>query len=156
LRLGINDPLANNKYLTVCCRIFTMLEMTAAEAWAYLAQNPDAQLVDVRTRAEWHFVGITNLDDLDRQPILIEWVGADGTANPRFIEDLAAAVPADTCVLMLCRSGVRSLAAGNAALAAGYKSVINISDGFEGDLDAHQQRGHINGWRFSGLQWRQS
>ncbi|HAE09446.1 MAG TPA: hypothetical protein DCG26_04750, partial [Alphaproteobacteria bacterium] len=70
MRLGINDPLANIKYLTVCCRIFTMLEMTAAEAWAHLAQNPDAQLVDVRTRAEWHFVGITNLDDLDRQPIL--------------------------------------------------------------------------------------
>jgi len=57
---------------------------------------------------------------------------------------------------MLCRSGVRSLAAGNAASAAGYKTIINISDGFEGDLDADQQRGHLNGWRCAGLAWRQS
>jgi rhodanese-related sulfurtransferase len=62
----------------------------------------------------------------------------------------------DTSLLMLCRSGVRSLAAGNAALAAGYQTVINISDGFEGDLDADQQRGHLNGWRCAGLAWRQS
>ena len=49
-----------------------MMQMTAAEAWAYLAANPNAQLVDVRTKVEWHFVGITNLDALDRQPVLIE------------------------------------------------------------------------------------
>jgi len=58
-----------------------MMQMTATEAWAYLAANPNAQLVDVRTKAEWHFVGITNLDALDRQPLLIEWVGIDGTPN---------------------------------------------------------------------------
>ena len=52
---------------------------------------------------------------------------------------------------MLCRSGVRSLAASNAVLAADYKTVINISDGFEGNLDADQQRGHLNGWRYAGL-----
>jgi len=133
-----------------------MMQMTAAEAWAYLAANPNAQLVDVRTKAEWHFVGVTNLDALDRQPVLIEWVGLDGTPNADFTRQLSAAVSSDTSLLMLCRSGVRSLAAGNAALTAGYQTVINISDGFEGDLDANQQRGHLNGWRKAGLAWRQS
>ena len=133
-----------------------MMQITAAEAWAYLAANPTAQLVDVRTKAEWHFVGITNLDELGRQPVLIEWVGSDGTPNADFTRQLGAAVSPDTSLLMLCRSGVRSLAAGNAALAAGYQTIINISDGFEGDLDGNQQRGCLNGWRHSGLAWRQS
>ena len=133
-----------------------MVQMNAAEAWAYLAANPNAQLVDVRTKAEWHFVGITNLDALDRQPVLIEWVGIDGTPNADFTHQLGAVVSTDTSLLMLCRSGARSLAAGNVALAAGYQTVINIKDGFEGDLDAAQQRGHLNGWRCAGLAWRQN
>ena len=133
-----------------------MMQMAATEAWAYLAANPAAQLVDVRTRAEWHFVGVANLDHLNRQPILIEWVAVDGTPNADFTTQLGAAVSPETSLLMMCRSGVRSLAAGNAALAAGYPTIINISDGFEGDLDASQQRGHVNGWRHSGLAWRQS
>ena len=62
--------------------------MTAAEAWAYLAANPNAQLVDVRTKAEWHFVWVANLDALDRQPVLIEWVGIDGTPNADFTQQL--------------------------------------------------------------------
>jgi rhodanese-related sulfurtransferase len=61
-----------------------MMQMTAAEAWAYLAANPNAQLVDVRTKVEWHFVGIANLDALDRQPVLIEWVGVDRHTQCRF------------------------------------------------------------------------
>jgi rhodanese-related sulfurtransferase len=88
--------------------------------------------------------------------LLIEWVGIDSTPNADFTQQLGAAVSSDTSLLMLCRSGVRSLAAGNAASAAGYQTVINISDGFEGDLDADQQRGHLNGWRCAGLAWRQS
>ena len=91
-----------------------------------------------------------------RLPVLIEWVGIDGTLNADFTRQLGSAVSSDTSLLMLCRSGVRSLAAGNAALTAGYQTVINISDGFEGDLDADQQRGHLNGWRCAGLAWRQS
>ena len=92
-----------------------MMQMTAAEAWAYLAAN---------------------LEALDRQPVLIEWVGMDGTPNADFTRALGSAVSSDTSLLLLCRSGVRSLAAGNVALEAGYQTVINISDGFEGDLDA--------------------
>jgi rhodanese-related sulfurtransferase len=96
-----------------------MMQMSAAEAWAYLAANSDAQLVNVRTKVEWHFVGIANLDALDRQPVPIEWVGMDRTPNANFTRALDPAVSSDTSLLMLCRSGVRSLAARNAALEAG-------------------------------------
>ena len=107
-----------------------MMQMTAAAAWAYLA---------------------TNLDALNRQPVLIKWVGIDGTLNADFTRQPGSAVSPDTSLLMLCRSGVRSLAASNAVLAAGYQTVINISDGFEGNLYVDQQCGHLNGWRYAGL-----
>ena len=65
-----------------------MMQMTATVTWAYLAANPNAHLVDVRTKAEWRFVGISNLDALDRQPVLIEWLGIDGTPNADFTRQL--------------------------------------------------------------------
>ena len=65
-----------------------MMQMTATEAWAYLAANPKAQLVDVRTKAEWRFVGIASLDALDQQPVLIEWLCIDGTPSADFIRQL--------------------------------------------------------------------
>ena len=65
-----------------------MMQMTATVAWAYLAANPNAQLVDVRTKAEWRFVGIVNPDALNRQPVLIEWLGIDGTPNADFTRQL--------------------------------------------------------------------
>lgn len=130
--------------------------LCAAEAWTFLEAQPQARLVDVRTRAEWMFVGIANLDTLGRKPVLIEWSQLGGTLNPTFLDQLTAELPLATPLLMMCRSGARSLAAGNAALGAGYQTVINISDGFEGDLDPFGHRGQINGWRHAGLPWQQS
>jgi rhodanese-related sulfurtransferase len=129
---------------------------SATEAWAFLEANPGAELVDVRTRAEWMFVGVPNLDSLGRKPVLVEWTQFGGSANAGFLDELKAAVPVDHAILMLCRSGARSLAAANAAKAAGYATVINISDGFEGDLNLNKHRNQTNGWRHSGLPWHQS
>ena len=135
----------------------TMIEsLSSAEAWAFLETQPNARLVDVRTRAEWMFVGIPNLDKLGRKPVLIEWSQLGGTLNPTFLDQLTAELPMAAPLLMMCRSGARSLAAGNAALGVGYQTVINISDGFEGDLDPFEHRGQINGWRHAGLPWQQS
>ena len=130
--------------------------LSSAEAWAFLETQPNARLVDVRTRAEWMFVGIPNLDTLGRKPVLIEWSQLGGTLNPTFLDQLTAELPLAAPLLMMCRSGARSLAAGNAALGVGYQTVINISDGFEGDLDPFEHRGQINGWRHAGLPWQQS
>ena len=125
--------------------------VTPKEASTLLESLPGARLIDVRTRAEWDYVG--------RVPgsILIEWnTYPQGTRNPAFIEQLREAVGApDTPLLFLCRSGQRSDQAARAARAAGYTRAFNVLEGFEGDKDASGQRGHRNGWRHAGLSWTQ-
>ena len=83
---------------------------------------------------------------------------ASGTAltrNPRFVRELEAKVGKQDPVLLLCRSGKRSAAAAEAATKAGFTNVFNVLEGFEGDLDDAQHRGHVGGWRLRGLPWVQ-
>ena len=125
--------------------------LTPIEANTLLASLPGAQLIDVRTRAEWDYVG--------RVPgsILVEWnTYPEGSRNPAFMEQLRGAAPdVDAPVLFLCRSGQRSDRAARAAAAAGYSRAFNVLEGFEGDKDASGQRGHLNGWRKARLPWTQ-
>lgn len=120
------------------------------DAWA-LVQAGLAQLVDVRTAEERKFVG--------QVPGSLHVAWATGTAltrNPRFVRELEARIGGkDPVALLLCRSGKRSAAAAEAAAAAGFTNVFNVGEGFEGELDAAQQRGHFNGWRRRGLPWTQ-
>lgn len=133
-------------------------EITAAQCWAVLEKDPQAQVVDVRTAAEWAFVGGPDLSALARNVHRIEWVSFPAmTANPDFVAEVAAAVPdKDIVIHFLCRSGVRSRAAAIAMTAAGYTNAFNITAGFEGDLNAARQRGTTNGWKATGLPWVQS
>ncbi|HQR03868.1 MAG: rhodanese-like domain-containing protein [Proteobacteria bacterium] len=125
--------------------------LTPGEAHEVMRLTPDARLVDVRTRAEWDWVG--RIPDA----LEIEWQGYPGGAqNPHFIQTLQHTVPSETLLLFLCRSGGRSSAAATAAAAAGYPSCYNVLEGFEGDKDAHGQRNTTGGWRFRGLPWIQS
>jgi len=142
----------------------TIIDVNPTDTWTGLAEKPDSILVDVRTNAEWSFVGIPDLSSVDKQTILIEWSQFPTmTKNKDFasnlMDKLNGSAPSD--VYFLCRSGVRSLAA--AALmvdifaAQGWSvNCINVTEGFEGDLDADGHRGNLNGWRASGLAWRQS
>lgn len=123
------------------------------EAWA-LVQAGRAVLVDVRSAEERHFVG--------HVPGSLHVAWATGTSlnrNPRFAKELDAKVGAksgnELPVLLLCRSGKRSALAAEAATKAGLANVFNVLEGFEGDSDDHQQRGHFNGWRFHSLPWVQ-
>ena len=126
-------------------------------AWDLLASDPDAVLVDVRTRAEWQWVGGADLTGLGKRVVGIEWVTSDGEPNHRFVEQLAeAGVPAESPVLFLCRSGHRSAAAAEVATAAGHRQAYNVTGGFEGDPDAEGHRGTVNGWKVAGLPWRQT
>jgi sulfur dioxygenase len=112
-------------------------------------QAGDAVLVDVRTDAERAWVGFVP----DAVPVA--WKQWPGMAmNPNFDTELKAAVPADKKVLLLCRSGVRSVAAAKRATELGLQA-YNILEGFEGDPDDHAQRGKRGGWRMNGLPWRQ-
>ncbi len=122
------------------------------QAWDLLQNNSDAVLVDVRTKVEHSFVG--------HPPgaISIPWKEApDWQLNPQFVADVKKLVADRTApILLLCRSGQRSLDAAKALEEAGYRLLINIVDGFEGPLDEHKHRGNLGGWRFQGLPWEQS
>lgn len=139
----------------------------AAQAFETLRAEPGARLVDVRTRAEWSFVGLPALDAIGRPLWAIEWKNfPEMSPNPRFYEQLSGQIEADrargdapTALLFICRSGARSLdAAFGAASRAEFEALrlANVEDGFEGDLDGDRQRGRLNGWKAAGLPWRQS
>jgi rhodanese-related sulfurtransferase len=134
-------------------------DITAAEAWALLKSDPKAQLVDVRTTAEWNFVGVPDLSSLGRETHLVEWQSFPTMRpNPAFTADAerATGTAKDAPVLFLCRSGARSRSAAIAMTAAGYSRAYNIAGGFEGDMDGDAHRGIRNGWKASGLPWKQT
>lgn len=122
------------------------------QSWAILQNNPAAVLIDVRTTIEHGFVGHPP------KAISVPWKEFPGMQlNTGFVEQVQRHVPDKTApVLLLCRTGVRSVDAAKALDAAGYQHLINIVEGFEGALDADKHRGNIDGWRFHGLPWEQS
>ena len=97
-------------------------DVTPEQAWTVLRDEPGAVLVDVRTRAEWSYVGLPDLADLGKEVVLVEWqTYPDGAVNGRFVAELeAAGVPKEAPVYFLCRSGVRSVAAAEAATRGGW------------------------------------
>ena len=141
-----------------------IIDVNPTDTWTGLAEKPDSILVDVRTNAEWSFVGIPDLSSVNKQAILIEWSQFPTmTKNKDFasnlMDKLNGSAPSD--VYFLCRSGVRSLAAAALMIetfaAQGWSvNCINVTEGFEGDLDTDGHRGNLNGWRARGLAWRQS
>ncbi|MEO7885243.1 MAG: rhodanese-like domain-containing protein [Polaromonas sp.] len=109
----------------------------------------DAVLVDVRTDAEREWVGYVP------GAVPLAWKQWPGMAmNEAFDQGLKTAVPAGMKAVLLCRSGVRSVAAAKRAAELGIEA-YNILEGFEGDADAQGQRGNIGGWRRQGLPWKQ-
>ena len=122
-----------------------------AEAHELMQNAAGAKLIDVRTRAEWDFVG--------RVPasIPIEWqTYPSSQSNPAFLDELSAQAEKDAIVMFLCRSGARSHAAAAAASQIGYAHSYNVLQGFEGDRDAHGHRAAVGGWQYAGLPWVQS
>src|SRR5262245_24836597 len=112
------------------------------EAYEVLQIAAQAKLVDVRTKAEWDWVG--------RVPgaVEIEWFSDPGSVpNANFIAQLQSATAPDAPTLFMCRSGVRSSNAAKAATEAGFSACYNVMHGFEGDKDADNHRNRVNGWR---------
>ncbi|MES2413978.1 MAG: rhodanese-like domain-containing protein [Pseudomonadota bacterium] len=124
-------------------------DISAKQAYEWM-QSGDAVLVDVRTDAEREWVGHVP------GAAAVAWKQWPGMApNPDFDDAIKAAVPEGKKALMLCRSGVRSIAAAKRATELGVIA-YNILEGFEGDADAQGQRGTKGGWRLAGLPWKQS
>jgi rhodanese-related sulfurtransferase len=121
------------------------------EAFELIKADPKAVLIDVRSRAEWDFVG--------RIPgaVEIEWKSYPGMIpNVKFVDELKARVPQDARALFICRSGARSHDTAMAAKRAGFSACFNVLEGFEGDRDAAGHRGTVGGWQAAGLPWVQS
>ncbi|MBB2199991.1 rhodanese-like domain-containing protein [Gluconacetobacter tumulisoli] len=131
-------------------------DVTPTTAWAALDARPQAQLVDVRTDAEWMFVGLPDLSATGKRVLPISWQGLNGQPNPRFVEQLSAAgLTPESEIYFICRSGARSHSAAIAARQAGFGHVFNVAGGFEGPPDAQSHRGALAGWKAEGLPWRQ-
>ena len=132
-------------------------DISPAEAWTLLEKEPDAVLIDVRTRPEWSYVGVPDLGSIGKEAVLLSWqVFPQMAVNPDFVSQLSRAVPSQgQALVFLCRSGARSRAAAQAMTAAGYTRCYNVATGFEGGADEHHHRGMVAGWKADGLPWVQ-
>ena len=135
--------------------------VSVEEAWERLKRDAGSVLIDVRTIAEWAYVGLPDLSTIGKRPVLVEWQGfPDNRLNAAFVERVTEALAPlgagrDSELLFICRSGQRSLKAAQAMAAAGYGCCRNVTDGFEGPLDPVRHRGELGGWKAKGLPWTQ-
>lgn len=131
------------------------------EVWALLQAHADCRVIDVRTQAEWAYVGFPNLKELPHDLVLAEWqLYPSMQVNPHFTVQVEQALLASgatkaTQLFFLCRSGVRSKSAAAALTEVGYTACFNVLDGFEGAPDPSGHRGKVSGWKKDGLPWRQ-
>ena len=137
-------------------------DLLALDAYALLEGDASAVLIDVRTEAEWNYVGMPDVKALDKTPLFLEWQSYPSMAvDPEFIPHLearlqSAGVERGASLVFLCRSGVRSRHAATAMTAAGWGPCFNVADGFEGPLDGSRRRGGAGGWKAAGLPWTQT
>lgn len=136
-------------------------DVSVLDVWERLEADKLAQLVDVRTRPEWAFVGVPDISGLGRRVLMIEWqTFPDNRVDADFAERLsgmleAAGMKKDAGLFFICRSGARSRSAAEAMAAAGYARCHNVAEGFEGPLDPNRHRGNLAGWKSAGLPWVQ-
>ena len=136
-------------------------DVPVEEVWAHLAKDAGSVLIDVRTRAEWTFVGLPDLNEIGKRVLTVEWQTCpeskiDAGFSERMTKALdAAGATKDNELFFICRSGGRSLGAARAMAAAGYSRCRNVADGFEGPLDPNRHRGTLGGWKAKGLPWVQ-
>ena len=133
--------------------------LNAKAAYELFRKDPRAVIVDIRSTMEFLFVGHPS------GAIHVPWIDEpDWTINPHFVTDvrkilLGGATSHDDIgaapVILICRSGKRSIDAGKALLAAGFSEVFYVDEGFEGELDENKHRGTLGGWRFHNMPWEQ-
>lgn len=132
-------------------------DVTPQQAYDAIKRDAKAALIDVRTQAEWSFVGLPDLRAAGRQPVLVEWQAYPSMArNPDFVAELArGGIAKGQPLYFICRSGARSRSAAIAMTAEGYGPCYNVAGGFEGNRDSEGHRGTVEGWKAAGCPWRQ-
>lgn len=128
-----------------------MKHYTPVEAHELMQNDPNVLLIDCRTEIEYFYVGHPV------RSINIEWHrGVDFSVNPEFVHEvLQVSGTRHRPLMLICRSGKRTLEAGAALEAAGFTDVSHVLEGFEGELDKNFHRGTLGGWRKAGLPWEQ-
>jgi rhodanese-related sulfurtransferase len=132
---------------------------TPHEAWELMKNNQRVVMIDVRSSMEHLFVGHP------QGSVHVPWIDApDWTVNPNFVTEVRKVMLGgigmgehgdDAPVVLICRSGKRSLEAGKLLINNGFTEVYNVSEGFEGELDQQHHRSTVGGWRHRGLPWEQ-
>jgi len=133
-------------------------DVSPAQAWQELQNNPLAILIDVRTQPEWVFSGVPSLQSVGKQPLMISWkLYPTMEQNIGFVPAVCRLVAEkDAPIYFLCKTGGRSLDAAIAMTEVGYTQCYNVADGFEGDRDDNGRRGTLSGWKASNLPWEQA
>jgi len=132
-------------------------DISPSKTMEMLKSDPTSVLVDVRTFAEWHYVGTPDLRSIGKDIIKIEWRTLPNMdLNEKFVNELENKITdKDQTILFLCRTGGRSREAAITMTAKGYTNCYNIEDGFEGSLDPRMHRGTLSGWKAEKLPWGQ-
>jgi len=133
-------------------------DKTPIEAWNILKSDNHAILIDVRSLAEWTYVGVTDLTSIGKEAYAIEWKSFPNMIiNANFVDQVKEiCMDPETKILSLCRSGQRSVSSSRALTHAGFKQCYNVLEGFEGDKDKNEHRSQSGGWKFHGLPWKQN
>lgn len=133
-------------------------DLSPNETWDILEKEEAAVMIDVRTDAEFTFIGAPDLSTLGKPVHEVSWIlFPNMERNPHFEDAVKEIAPdAETPVLFICRSGQRSAYAAAAMTALGYKRCYNVAEGFEGDKNDDLHRGTLNGWKVRGLPWVQT
>ena len=140
-------------------------DLLAIDAYALLERDSTSVLIDVRTQAEWAYVGTPDVKALGKTPktpLFLEWQSYPSMAvDANFTARLEALLQSEgvergASLVFLCRSGARSRHAAIAMTSAGWGPCFNVSDGFEGRLDDSRRRGAVSGWKAGGLPWTQT
>ena len=133
--------------------------VTPSEAFGLVEKDQRVVLIDVRSSMEFLFVGHP------RGSVHVPWIDEpDWVVNPEFVTEVRKVMlggvgmddhGSDAPVVLICRSGKRSLEAGKLLIENGFMHVYNVSEGFEGELDDQHHRSTLGGWRFHELPWEQ-
>ena len=131
--------------------------ISSKQCFERLSKESSSYLVDVRTKPEWLFVGLPDLQSLNKQTICVSWnLYPNMEINVNFeSEILESGINKQDVVFLICRSGNRSSDAAEFLTSRGFTNCVNLTDGFEGEIGPNHQRSTINGWKYHNLPWKQ-
>ena len=131
--------------------------ISSRECFEKLSIEVNSQLIDVRTKPEWTYVGVPDLSSINKKVIFVSWQVYPEMGTNKFFENqiLESNIKKDNNLYFICRSGNRSNNAAKFLTSRGFANCYNVIDGFEGNLDHEHHRSTIEGWKYHNLPWRQ-